>query len=205
MLLLLDGKDIAIASLAHSNNDTSITVSSYADDDDDGNDALISNQTTNLDGTSSGTPNNSTRISGRIDFHSSQAYTVKSGATAAAGSIFNNATASEIQGSDAKKLSTVDISSAEGAQNAIKILDASLAQISGFRGDLGAIQNRFDATITSLQATSENLSAARSRILDADFAKETADLTKSQIMVQAGTAMLAQANQVPQGVLSLLG
>jgi len=201
-----DGKDIAIDTLSHSRGTSggTIKVSSYDDNNDDGTDKLITNQTEDLSGVSSGS-DNSTRITGRIDFHSSQAYTVNSSATAAAGSIFKAADANAIQGSEAKQLSTVDISSAEGAQEAIKILDASLAQISGFRGDLGAIQNRFDATITSLQATSENLSAARSRILDADFAKETADLTKSQIMVQAGTAMLAQANQVPQGVLSLLG
>ena len=108
-------------------------------------------------------------------------------------------------GSEAKKLGSVDIGSAEGAQSAITIIDAALSQVNGFRADLGAVQNRFDATITNLQTTSENLSAARSRILDADFASETANLTRAQILQQAGTAMLAQANQVPQGVLSLLG
>jgi len=195
-----DGKDVAIDSLTHSEGDDTIAVGSYKFDDDDGND--VDGQSTTLEGDD--LAKSSTRITGRIDFHSSQAYTVSSNKDADEGSIFD-ADAESIQGSKAKELSTVDISSAEGAQNAIRIIDASLAQVSGFRGDLGAVQNRFDATITSLQATSENLSAARSRILDADFAQETANLTKSQIMVQAGTAMLAQANQVPQGVLSLLG
>jgi flagellin len=72
------------------------------------------------------------------------------------------------------------------------------------RGDLGAIQNRFQSTISNLQATSENLTSARSRILDADFAAETASLTRSQILQQAGMAMLAQANALPNGVLALL-
>jgi len=200
-----DGKDIAFDGLTHSKDDSAIKISSYEVDDDDGKDVVSSTQTTDLSGVSSGTPNNSTRITGRIDFHSAEAYTVKTNIDAASGSIFNNTVATEVQGSEAEKLSTVDIGTAEGAQSAIKIIDAALAQVSSFRGDLGAVQNRFDATITSLQTTSENLSAARSRILDADFAEETANLTKSQIMVQAGTAMLAQANQVPQGVLSLLG
>jgi len=199
-----DGKDVALDTLTHSKGDSAIKVSSYEVDDDDGDDVVSTTQTTDLSGIASGNTG-STRITGRVDFHSAGTYTVKSNATAANGSIFNNAAADEIQGSEANQLSTVDITTADSAQNAIKILDAALSQVSGFRGDLGAVQNRFDATITSLQATSENLSAARSRILDADFAQETANLTKSQIMVQAGTAMLAQANQVPQGVLSLLG
>jgi len=199
-----DGKDIAIAGLTHSNGDSDIAIESYQKDDADGKDQM-SGDTESLSGVASGSVNNSTRVTGRIDLHSAGTYTVSSSATAAAGSIFNASTANAIQGSETKELATVDIGTADGAQTAIQIIDAALSQVSGFRGDLGAVQNRFDATITSLQATSENLSAARSRILDADFAEETANLTKSQIMVQAGTAMLAQANQVPQGVLSLLG
>jgi flagellin len=70
---------------------------------------------------------------------------------------------------------------------------------------MGAVQNRFTSTIANLQSTSENLSASRSRIRDADYAKETAELTRTQILQQAGTARLAQANAVPQNVLSLLG
>jgi len=195
-----DGKDIALANLVHSNSG-SIIVQSYKEADSTGA-AALSGDTETLNG---GTTSNSTRITGRVDLHSAGTYTATSDTTAALGSIFNNAAAGDVIGSDAKKLATVDIGTIEGAQTAIQIIDSALSQVSGFRGDLGAIQNRFDATITSLQATSENLSAARSRILDADFAEETANLTKSQIMVQAGTAMLAQANQVPQGVLSLLG
>jgi len=197
-----DGKDIAISAFTHSNAGDA-TITSYDTDDDEGKDVPNTSQTATLQGDVIGS--SSTRVAGRIDFHSSEAYTVQTTATKSTGSIFDNTAATDIQGSEAAKLSTVDVSTAESSQNSIRIIDAALAQVSGFRGDLGAVQNRFDATITSLQATSENLSAARSRILDADFAEETANLTKSQIMVQAGTAMLAQANQVPQGVLSLLG
>ena len=83
-------------------------------------------------------------------------------------------------------------------------VDSALSAVSSLRSTLGAIQNRFQSTINSLQAVSENLSASRSRILDTDFAAETANLTRAQILQQAGTAMVAQANSVPQSVLSLL-
>lgn len=101
-------------------------------------------------------------------------------------------------------LSAVDISSVDGANAAIAVLDGALSQVTSIRADLGAVQNRFSSTVANLQATSENLSAARSRILDADFAAETAALTRAQILQQAGTAILAQANAIPQNVLSLL-
>ena len=83
-------------------------------------------------------------------------------------------------------------------------IDAAIGQINTSRGSLGAYQNRFESTVASLQTTTENLTASRGRIRDADFAKETANLSRSQILQQAGTAMLAQANQSSQGVLSLL-
>jgi flagellin len=101
-------------------------------------------------------------------------------------------------------ISTLDISSVSGANAAISLVDGALAQVSKIRADLGAIQNRFESTIANLSATSENLSAARSRIRDADFAQETASLIRAQILQQAGTAILSQANAVPQSVLSLL-
>ena len=84
------------------------------------------------------------------------------------------------------------------------VIDQSLSQIDNQRAALGAVQNRFDNTISNLQNISENASAARSRIRDTDFAHETSELTKNQILQQAGTAILAQANQLPQAVLSLL-
>ncbi|GAO35711.1 flagellin [Sulfuricella sp. T08] len=91
-----------------------------------------------------------------------------------------------------------------GANSALQVIDSALANINSSRASLGAVQNRFSTTISNLQATSENLSASRSRIQDTDFAAETAALTRGQIMQQAGTAMLAQANALPNGVLALL-
>ncbi|TPQ27925.1 flagellin FliC [Methylomonas koyamae] len=89
-------------------------------------------------------------------------------------------------------------------RSAIDAIDTAIEKIDIFRSNLGAIQNRFTTTIANLQSSIENQSAARSRIMDADFASETSNLTRSQILQQAGTAMLAQANQVSQGVLKLL-
>ncbi len=101
-------------------------------------------------------------------------------------------------------VSSIDISTAAGAQKAIGIIDNALEQINSTRGDLGAINNRLDFTINNLSNVSENVSAARSRIEDADFAAESAALSRAQVLQQAGTAMLAQANAAPQQVLSLL-
>ncbi|MNS86703.1 A-type flagellin [compost metagenome] len=98
----------------------------------------------------------------------------------------------------------IDVSTVKGAQQSLEIVDKALSAINNTRADLGAIQNRFTSVVANLQTSSENLSASRSRIKDTDFAKETAELTRTQILQQAGTAMLAQANQVPQNVLSLL-
>ncbi|WP_313203813.1 flagellin [Stenotrophomonas sp.] len=101
-------------------------------------------------------------------------------------------------------LKDLSITTAAGAQQALDIVDKALESINNSRADLGAIQNRFTSVVANLQTSTENLSASRSRIKDTDFAKETAELTRTQILQQAGTAMLAQANQVPQNVLSLL-
>jgi len=101
-------------------------------------------------------------------------------------------------------IAALDISTASGAQNAIGALDSALTQVNGSRGALGAYQNRFTSAIANLSTTAENISAARSRIQDADFAAETASLTRNQILQQAGTAMLAQANALPQNVLTLI-
>jgi flagellin len=101
-------------------------------------------------------------------------------------------------------LKDVDLSTAEGANKALEAIDNALATVDSERASLGAVQNRFGTTISALQSTSTNLTAARSRIQDADFAAETAALSRAQVLQQAGTAMLAQANAAPQQVLSLL-
>lgn len=105
----------------------------------------------------------------------------------------------------ANSVEKIDISTAAGAQSAIATIDAALSEIDTTRASLGAVQNRFESTISNLQNVAENASAARGRVMDTDYAAESAILAKNQIMQQAGTAMLAQANQLPQAVLSLLG
>ena len=104
-----------------------------------------------------------------------------------------------------KKAGTLDISTFIGAQQALEVVDKALTAVNSSRAEMGAVQNRFTSTIANLNTTSENLSASRSRIRDTDYAKETAELTRTQILQQAGTAMLAQANASTQNVLSLLG
>ncbi|MDP2786072.1 MAG: flagellin [Sulfurimicrobium sp.] len=101
-------------------------------------------------------------------------------------------------------ISGVNISTVAGANKAISLIDGALSQVATIRGSMGALQNRFSSVVSSLTASSENLSAARSRIRDADFAAETAELTRNQILQQAGVAMLAQANALPNNVLTLL-
>ena len=102
-------------------------------------------------------------------------------------------------------VSSVDISTRDGAVKALDTIDLALENVSASRAELGALQNRLESTINNLSTTSENLSASRSRILDADFASETAQLSRNQIIQQAGVSILAQANQQPQIALSLLG
>ncbi|KIY38251.1 flagellin [Pseudomonas sp. 10-1B] len=102
-------------------------------------------------------------------------------------------------------VSNLDILTAEDSQKAIQALDAAIAQVDSQRAQLGAVQNRFDSTVANLNSISENSTAARSRVQDADFASETAELTKQQTLQQASTAILSQANQLPSSVLKLLG
>jgi len=100
--------------------------------------------------------------------------------------------------------SALDTSATSGNVSRIKALDEAIATVNSRRATLGALQSRFENTVSYLRTAVENQSAARSRIMDADFAAETANLSRSQILQQAGTAMVAQANQMPQGVLALL-
>jgi flagellin len=104
-----------------------------------------------------------------------------------------------------KVLNTISIQNVSGANDAIQTIDFALTKMNRLRGDIGAVQNRFLSAISSLSVASENLSAARSRIQDADVAQETAELTRTQILIQAGVSVLAQANQLPSVALSLLG
>jgi flagellin-like hook-associated protein FlgL len=134
---------------------------------------------------------------GTLTFQVNDAVT---GYTAAAGAAIGGATATAHQVAAA----TPTFTAASGASAAIDKLDAAIKKVSTTRADLGAIQNRFDHTINNLNVTVENLTASESRIRDADMAQEMVQFTRNQILSQAGTAMLAQANQASQGVLSLL-
>jgi flagellin len=150
---------------------------------------------------------NSEVTGGSITLQAERQVTINNGtANINAGTGFGTGQGEFIYGvNNANTVSTIDITSREGANLAIDIADVAIGQVSSIRADLGAVQNRLESTINNLNATAENLSAARSRILDADFASETAQFTRNQIIQQAGVSVLAQANQQPQVALSLLG
>src|SRR5690554_1110344 len=178
-LTTTDGRDIEIAGFAV---------------DTTGNDSISFSGTTLTEG---GTVA-SVKV-GTVELSSSKGQIVTANAN---GDVFAAAGANN---SSFSSVSDINIATQAGAQSALSVIDAAIGQIDSQRADLGAIQNRFDSTISNLQNIAENASAARARIMDTDYAAESANLAKNQIMQQAGTAMLAQANQLPQAVLSLLG
>jgi flagellin len=141
--------------------------------------------------------NDSIVVGGQVTTSSTSGYTVNTD---------NGVTilASASEGSTLSSVAAVNVGTQTGANAALDVIDQALAFLSSTRADLGAVQNRFESTIANLQSVSENVSAAKARIMDADFAAETANLTKAQVMQQAGVAMLAQANMLPQTVLALL-
>jgi flagellin len=143
-----------------------------------------------------------TTTSGTVKLDISGASAATSSITVNAAAGFAGATTAASQGGQA--LSVINISTVAGASTALSAIDSALSSVNSSRASLGAYQNRFASVVSSLQTTSENLSASRSRIQDTDFAHETASLTRGQILQQAGTAMLAQANSLPNGVLALL-
>src|SRR5690554_2903966 len=142
----------------------------------------------------------SARIAGEVTFDSATSFAVSSDVGGATG-LFAATTA---YGSTTETLADIDISDFEGASSAMRVLDSALETINNIRADLGAVQNRLESTIANLSTTAENLSAARSRIQDADFAAESANLARTQVLQQAGLSVLAQANARPQQVLQLL-
>ena len=141
-------------------------------------------------------------VDGKLQLASKSADLVIGGTVAGTG--LTAGTTKYVAGTGQTGFDELDISTVDGADNAILAMDAALKSVNSARADLGAIQNRFESVVSNLSVNSENLSASKSRITDADFAAETANLSRSQILQQAGTAMVAQANQLPQGVLSLL-
>jgi flagellin len=194
------GKDITIEN--YNNTATTATSDTVTLDylDSDGN---TKGQITLTDGTDDGNGVttegiDSARIAGTIELTGTSEFSIASTDTKTLA-----ATVAATVTVDA--ISDVDLATEQGAQDALAVIDSALAQIDSQRADLGAVQNRFDYTISNLSNIQENLSASRGRIQDTDFAVETANLTKNQILQQAGTSILSQANQLPQAALSLLG
>ncbi len=182
---------------------TGITLSNYQGENITVSDTTFTNAgdvtvstSTSTSTLSANTTASSGVVTGRVTFDSTKSFTIQGSAT--------EVLTSASEASVLQKIADFDISTVSGANLALTVADAGLQQISAQRAKFGALQNRFSSTISNLETSVENLSAARSRIRDADFAAETAELTRTQILQQAGTAMLAQANQVPQNVLSLL-
>jgi flagellin len=158
-----------------------------------------------------------TRITNAVEFNgvkvlgasASITFQVGAGATVGTDTIdlatVNVASANSTTGIGSALGTSLSVGTADAARSAITMIDTMLDRVSSTRSDFGSIQNRFESVVRNLQNVSENLAASRSRIQDADFAAETAALTRNQILQQAGVAMLSQANAAPQSVLSLLG
>ena len=187
------GSDISIRNFTHS---TAASTMEFTTVDFDGGFDATSEIGAAVSIAGSGATNATT--AGALQFNSQRSYTVTAGANT---DYFGVTTA---VGGGLNAVSAVNIDSAAGAQNAIAVLDNALQAIDSIRGDLGAVQNRFQSTISNLNNVAENASAARSRIGDTDYAAETAQLAKNQVLQQAGLAVLAQANASSQSVLSLL-
>ncbi len=144
-------------------------------------------------------------LTGKVSLDSAKSFSI----TTAVADVFQDASspgtaAAGTYGAQLQQVSAMDVSTFDAAQRTLAIVDSALTTVNDQRARFGAMQNRLQSTISNLQSSSENLSASRSRIRDADFAAESANLTRAQILQQAGTAMLSQANQLPQNVLSLL-
>ncbi len=183
------GEDLEISNFAESNGSTGTQTSmgvagvSY--------DGAVSSTSAALSAASA-----TVVATGTVQLNSAEVFSVTGAATLGA----TNKTVSSLQ-----DVASVDITDQRGSQDALAIIDNAIANIDSQRASLGAVQNRFGHTISNLANISENVSASRSRIQDTDFATETAHMTKNQILQQAGTSILSQANQLPQAALSLIG
>lgn len=187
------GDAIMLTSFRNGDSTTAATLEGYEFDDREGDGlASLGQATINGDGTGGG------RVDGIVRYESADTFRI----------INVDTDLSQRSGSEFSLLddvAAIDISTAGGAQSALGVINGAISNLDSQRAQLGAVQNRLENTIANLQNIGENASAARSRIRDTDFAAETSELTKNQILQQAGTAILAQANQLPQAVLSLLG
>ncbi len=187
------GNDINLVNTKATDN-TVFTASTYAVDTPTVKDALTTSFTTLNVAAATAVAN------GRLTFDSEKSYQI----TDTTSGLLPAGAAGAKGASVLKDVASLDVTTFDGAQLALKIADAALASVNSQRAQYGALQSRFSSAISNLQSTTENLSASRSRIVDTDFAAETANMTRGQILQQAGTAMLAQANSLPNGVLSLL-
>ena len=205
-LFAADGRDIKMTSVtaasgtggatssalglqgAYDNNGTVTTVGSLA----------------SFSATGSVNGNRNSTVGGRVIIANDTAYTLTSTIGGTTGGLFAVGSTATVAGAKTGALSTVDISTVLGSNKALGIIDAALSRVNNTRANLGALQNRFQMTIDNLQTTSDNLAASRSRIKDADFAEETATMSRWNVLQSAGTAMLAQANQGPQAAMQLL-
>lgn len=205
-LFAADGRDIQMTSVtaasgtggatssalglqgAYDNNGTVTTVGSLA----------------SFSATGSVNGNRNSTVGGRVIIANDTAYTLTSTIGGTTGGLFAVGSTATVAGAKTGALSTVDISTVLGSNKALGIIDAALSRVNNTRANLGALQNRFQMTIDNLQTTSDNLAASRSRIKDADFAEETATMSRWNVLQSAGTAMLAQANQGPQAAMQLL-
>jgi flagellin len=198
------GASAAAAAINAVSNQTGVVAS--VDDGVNGTYKLIAVDGRNIQlavGTAGSTGGSAAITYGKISLTSSQAAGITVGGASVA-SIGRSAGYVAATATAGAGVSSIDLRTASGAQSALTTLDAAINTITDSRASMGAYQNRLSATISNLETTSMNLSASRSRILDTDYAKETTNLAKSQIITQAATAMLAQANQSAQSVLALL-
>ncbi|OAG28580.1 flagellin N-terminal helical domain-containing protein [Thermodesulfatator autotrophicus] len=209
-----DGRNIVIRETLSGASDAGDQVSGFFDGAtryvmDNGED--LDAQTISRAAITQGAPDQVIVYKGGLKIESKEDFTVHVNYTASNQDLFTSYNSAP-QGTGSEETLTVgsetlegmDILTVSNIDKAIKRIDQALEDISSFRADLGAIQNRLESTIRNLASIHENLSASRSRIMDADFAAETANLTKAQILQQAGTAVLAQANMIPQQALTLL-
>jgi flagellin len=188
-----DGSNITVGKQASA---TAGTVTSYTPDGAASGLALAT-----------GTGVASVTVGGQITLSSEKSHALLASGTAAfAAGVFRDSAvaATNTIASSLQAVNTLDITTVDNATDAIRIADAALQVVNNQRASFGALQSRFEATVSNLMTSSENMQAARSRIRDADFAAETASLTRAQILQQAGVAMLSQANALPNNVLSLL-
>ncbi len=167
------------------------------------NGTLSTDDLTNLNTEYQALSSEITRVASSTKFNGNDVFS----ATARNVSIGANTTTNDVLSVTVGTLATVggDLTTAANGKTAIDAIDAKIKAVTTTRAELGANINRVDSAISNLDTNTTNLSTARGRIVDADFAKESASLTRTQILQQAGTSMLSQANQIPQGVLSLLG